>query len=261
MDKEREHSCAIHYEAIKSDKLVTPQNYASWLTLFEAAKIRSFQPILNLAKTVNEGEIPSIAYHRDCRSRLTFKRDLDSLEQKEEGKIEGEEDDETGLSRAKSESCQIVLAYTNRNVSSVKKTNMLDPNSREKLVKVVQIRVDETQRNIATEKCDHKIMALTSREIVAAEAHYHRSCYRVYTRPKQLGLRCDISDDTQDAEFDVFSDLFEHIRAEVEKQRVIPMTEVEELKRCERRCKSTLKEKLLQNSAQRWRSFPAVEEN
>ena len=138
---------------------------------------------------------------------------------------------------------------------------MLDPNCREKLVKAAQIRVDETQRNIATEKCDHKIMALTSREIVAAEAHYHRSCYRGYTRLKQQGLQCDISDDTQDEEFDAFSDLFEHIRAEVEKQRVIPMTEVEELKRCERRRKSTLKEKLLQNSAQRCRSFPAVEEN
>lgn len=58
-------------------------------------------------------------------------------------------------------------------------------NSREKLVKAAQLRVDETLRNIATEKCDHKIMALTSREIVAAEAHYHRSCYRGYTRPKK----------------------------------------------------------------------------
>lgn len=56
VDKEREHSCAI-----KSNKLITPQNYTSWLTLFEAAKIRCFEPILNLAKTVNEGNIPSIA--------------------------------------------------------------------------------------------------------------------------------------------------------------------------------------------------------
>ena len=95
------------------------------------------------------------------------------------------------------------------------------------MVKAAQLRVAETLRNIATEKCDHKIMTLTSREIVAAEAHYHRSCYRGYTRPKKQGLRCDISDDTQDAEFNAFRDLFEHIRAEVlEKQRVIPMTEV-----------------------------------
>ena len=71
-----------------------------------------------------------------------------------------------------------------------------------------------------------EIIALTSREIVAAEAHYHRSCYREYTRPKKQGLGCDISDDTQDAEFDAFSDLFEHIRAQVlEKQRVITMSE------------------------------------
>ena len=90
------------------------------------------------------------------------------------------------------------------------------------MVKVTQLRVDETLRNIATEKCDHKIVALTSREIVAAEAH---SCYHEYTRPKKQGLGCDISDDTQYAEFDALSDLFEHIRAEVlEKQRVIPMT-------------------------------------
>ena len=95
-------------------------------------------------------------------------------------------------------------------------------NSRKKLVKVTQLRVDETLRNIATEKCDHKIVALTSREIVAAEAH---SCYHEYTRPKKQGLGCDISGDTQYAEFDALSDLFEHIRAEVlEKQRVIPMT-------------------------------------
>ena len=60
-----------------------------------------------------------------------------------------------------------------------------------------------------------EIMALTSREIVAAEAHYHRSCYREYTRPKKQGLGCDISDDTQDIDFDAFSDLFEHIIAEV----------------------------------------------
>ena len=74
MDKEREHSCAIHYEAVKSVKLVTPQNYASWLTLFEAAKIRSFQSILNLAKTVNEGEIPLHSIPRRLKKQLYFKK-------------------------------------------------------------------------------------------------------------------------------------------------------------------------------------------
>lgn len=170
--------------------------------MFEAAKIGSFQPILNLAKTVNEGEIPSITCHRDCRSRFTLKRDLDSLEQKADGKIEVEEDDETGLSRAKKQvmpnSSHI---YKQECIFCEKGNYVRSSNSREKLVTATQLRVDETLRNIATEKFDHKIMALTSREIVAAEAHYHRSCYSRYTRPKKQGLGCDISDDTRDAEF------------------------------------------------------------
>lgn len=64
-----------------------------------------------------------------------------------------------GRQEQKSESRQVFLSFTNRNVSSVKKTNMfISSNSREKMVKATQLRVDETLRNIATEKCDHKIM-------------------------------------------------------------------------------------------------------
>ncbi|KAK3754240.1 hypothetical protein QZH41_007590 [Actinostola sp. cb2023] len=55
----------------------------------------------------------------------------------------------------------------------------------EKLVKATQLRVDQTLRQIATGRCDQRILAITSRDIVAAEAHYHRSCYRDYTRPAQ----------------------------------------------------------------------------
>lgn len=145
MDREREHSCVIHYEAIKSDKIVTPQNYASWLALFEAVKIRSFQPIINLAKTVNEGEIPSIAYHRDCRSRFTLKRDLDSLEQKADGEIEGEEDDETGPSRAKKRVMpNISRIYKQECIFCEKDKYFRSSNSREKLVKATKHGVDES---------------------------------------------------------------------------------------------------------------------
>lgn len=54
--------------------------------------------------------------------------------------------------------------------------------SREKLTKVVQLRADETLRKCAAQKQDEKIIAITSRDIVAAEAHYHVSCYKNYTR-------------------------------------------------------------------------------
>ena len=38
-------------------------------------------------------------------------------------------------------------------------------------------------RTAAIEKKDSRVLAVVSRELVAAEAHYHRSCYRNYTRP------------------------------------------------------------------------------
>jgi len=49
----------------------------------------------------------------------------------------------------------------------------------EKLTKAVELRADRTLIDGATQKGDNKIMAITSRDIVAAEAHYHTSCYGV----------------------------------------------------------------------------------
>lgn len=54
--------------------------------------------------------------------------------------------------------------------------------SREKLIQAVQLRADQTLRKCATQKGDENILAVTSRDIVAAEAHYHISCYKNYMR-------------------------------------------------------------------------------
>ncbi len=56
--------------------------------------------------------------------------------------------------------------------------------SREKLTQAVQLRADETLRKCAILKGDEKILALASRDMVAAEAHYHCSCYKIYTKVK-----------------------------------------------------------------------------
>lgn len=59
-----------------------------------------------------------------------------------------------------------------------KRTNSCEP-----LRKAIELRADETIRTIATERSDERIMGLTSRDLVAAEAHYRTTCYRNYTRP------------------------------------------------------------------------------
>ena len=54
--------------------------------------------------------------------------------------------------------------------------------SRGKLTQAVQLKADQTLRKCAIQKGNGKILAVTSRDIVAAEAHYHVSCYKNYTR-------------------------------------------------------------------------------
>lgn len=57
--------------------------------------------------------------------------------------------------------------------------------TREKLTQAVTFNADQTLRECAIQKRDEKILAVTSRDVVAAEAHYHRSCYKEYTRIKK----------------------------------------------------------------------------
>ena len=46
-----------------------------------------------------------------------------------------------------------------------------------------QLRVDKKLKTISTERHDAKLITLTSHELVAKEARYHPSCYKVYTQP------------------------------------------------------------------------------
>ena len=45
-----------------------------------------------------------------------------------------------------------------------------------------QVRVDQKLKTIATERHNANLVTLTSDELVAKEAHYHLSCYKVYTK-------------------------------------------------------------------------------
>ena len=68
-------------------------------------------------------------------------------------------------------------------VSFAKKINTLGILAEGKnLLSALDMRATETIRKAAVGKNDHRILAVVSRELVAAEACYHKSCYRNYTR-------------------------------------------------------------------------------
>lgn len=174
--------CILHKPSTKVDikeKLIQLQTQESWATLVAAAEIRNYSPILNLLPTLSIGEIPDVKYHRKCRSLFTMKKDLDSLKRKIPSTDEhSDEPPQKKCTRDRKPSSRVfekICIFCEH--TKMQKHNL----SREKLVMATQLRVDETLRKCATQLNDSRILALTSRDMVAAEAHYHRSCYKKYT--------------------------------------------------------------------------------
>ena len=71
--------CLIHCSDDDSN-LVAPKDPDSWDTLLRAAEIRGHRPILDLAEDLPEGSIPSVLYHRKCRSIFTMKKELNRIQ-------------------------------------------------------------------------------------------------------------------------------------------------------------------------------------
>ena len=104
---------------------------------------------------------------------------------------------------------------------------MKSPKSREKLIQAVQLRADATLRHCVILNNDARILAITSRDIVAAEAHYHASCYKSYTNIKtkerdhvgdnEVVNSSQVTDmlSYEVAEVEAYVQLFHYIRNEV----------------------------------------------
>ena len=96
-----------------------------------------------------------------------------------------------------------------------------------------ELRADDKIRKAATQKMDTRVLALLSRDLVAAEGQYHRTCYRSYTKvDSELGL--SESQDTDDPDI-VYAnalrqaeiELFSYIRNDLfVKPDVISMTDI-----------------------------------
>lgn len=86
-------------------------------------------------------------------------------------------------------------------------------NTREPLTLCAELRADDKFRKVAVQKLDSRILALVSRDLVAAEGHYHRSCYRLYTKgedntaAEDVGGTSDIDTQYEAAEKQSFSSL------------------------------------------------------
>ena len=77
-----------------------------------------------------------------------------------------------------------------------------------------ELRADDKIRSAATKKMDRRVLAAVSRDLVAAEGQYHRSCYRFYTKDEATKTMSDqhLEDEPyENMANKAYSDLFQYI--------------------------------------------------
>lgn len=190
--------CIIHCSDDR-EKLASLQDTDSRKTLLRAAQIQNHAPILEMANVIPEGQIPPIYNHRKCHSIFTMKQLLNGILEKDKQSSSSSAEDKipmrtagcvSGTSRTYDREC-IFCQKIDKYVKG--------QNKKEKPVQRRELPADEKSWTAATKKMDSRILAFVSRDLVAAEGHYHRSCYRWYTEedaPKEV-LVCDEYDDAE----------------------------------------------------------------
>ena len=141
-----------------------------------AAIIRNHEQILYIAKPQEEGELHKATCHRQCRSIFTLERNLDKLSQ-----LDAKERANCNSTDSRRSSIRQPTANPGRiyqRVCIFCENDKYTRNSRTTEEQCVDMHADETIRKAAAGKCDNRILAVISRELVVAEALYHKSCYR-----------------------------------------------------------------------------------
>ena len=163
-----ERTCIICAVSAPISELTNPKDPQSIEALQNAARIQNFDAILNLCEYDYDSKL---WYHRNCHSSFTHKKTLASLSSKEDSSAGTDPwkslRDGPSSSRVMDKIC----------IFCDKKTKYITGSkTREPLMQSLELRSDDKVRQAAIRQFDNKILAITSRELVAAEAHYHKTC-------------------------------------------------------------------------------------
>lgn len=116
--------------------------------------------------------LPDILYYGKCRSEFTQKKALVKL--LKDQNITKSEHTNCDLRQSKRhKTSDTVRVYEKICIFCKEKSKYVkSSNTREQLIQAISMRADERICNIAATKSDERILSITSRDIVAAEAHY-----------------------------------------------------------------------------------------
>lgn len=136
-------------------ELATLKDLESWKTFSNAATIRNHEPILEIAKTLEEGEPHKVTYHRQCRSVFMLNRNLDKFSQldtKERADCNSTDSRRIFIRQPTAIPSRI---YQRVCIFCEKDKYTRNSRTREELIQCVDMRADETIRKAAVGKNDH----------------------------------------------------------------------------------------------------------
>ena len=111
-----------------------------------------------------------IQYHRQCRRRFTLKKELKKLKRKSEEREDGNLSS-SGTAKRQKRKPSASRIYKIESIFCGKDKCLKVTSTRAHLTKVRHVIVDVKLRQCAIEKQDIKILAITSHDIVVAQAH------------------------------------------------------------------------------------------
>ena len=167
--------------------MTTLTSKETWEKLKAAGELRK-HPVV-LARIKPDSEIPEIVYHRTCYQRFTLKRDLDKL------RAQRKSVEEQLLASISNEDCDqgLISDEDSSRPKRKKKASILLPKeclfckddktkkrTREKLRQCIDERAERSIKSAAQKHDKNQIMSIP--DLIAAEAHYHKSCYDKFTR-------------------------------------------------------------------------------
>ena len=155
-------TCIICMKKSPASEITKPKDTASVETLLEAAKIQNCNRITDLDPNDYDD---NLLYHRNCRATFTLKKTLEKIKGITEGTKPLERKSAREPSTPSSTVLQEVCIFCDKKNKYVKGTK-----SREVLHQARELRSDKTVRQAALNQMNDKILAITSRELVAAEA-------------------------------------------------------------------------------------------
>ena len=154
------------------------------------------EPILEMAKTLEEGELPKVICLRQCCSIFTLKRNLDKLSQldaKERANCNSTDSRKSSIRQPTANPSRI---YPRVCIFCEKDKYTRNSRTREDWFSAWICAPMKRSGRLLLEKKYLRMLAVVSTELVAAKACYHKSCYHNYTRNSSVN-----GDKKEDSEY------------------------------------------------------------